>query len=123
MSHFATVNTAISDIKVLATCLQAKGLRVTYGEKIRGYQSQPSDISYVIAGCNDTLQRDLGYRWATTPGPDGKICLVCDFHSDQELGAIMAAVAVDYRVRKSGEQAQHGLNSAKMNVRVMAGVC
>jgi len=120
MSHFATVNTAISDIKVLATCLQAKGLRVTYGEKIRGYQSQPSDISYVIAGCNDTLQRDLGYRWATTPGPDGKICLVCDFHSNQELGAIMAAVAVDYRVRKSREQSQRGLAGANVNVMVGA---
>lgn len=120
MSHFATVNTAISNMKVLATCLQAKGLRVTYGEKIRGYQSQLSDISYAIAGCNDMLQRDLGYRWATTPGPDGKICLVCDFHSDTELGAIMAAVAVDYRMRMSREQAQRGMASANVNVLVGA---
>lgn len=124
MSHFATMNTPITNKQLLISSLKAKGLEVLYNQKIRGYQGALSDRMYDIVGCSKGLgmAHDLGYYWG--PGLNGVPALVLEFHSDAETYAIYREVIGDYLSRKALEQStansQRGLAAAKLNVLVAA---
>lgn len=124
MSHFATMNTPITNKQLLVDSLKAKGLEVLYNKQIRGYQGTLSDRMYDIVGCTKGLDmpHDLGFYWG--PGLNGVPALVLEHHSDAETYAVYCGVIGDYRMRMSQEQStangQRGLLNAKLNVLVGA---
>lgn len=114
MSHFTAVHTVISDINILTQSLKDCGLRVERGIAIRGYNGSLSTVTYPIVGCCDKLQQDLGYALS------GDDTYTCNFHSDSDVGALMAKVAQTYAAKKSLADAARvrGLTGANVNVMV-----